>query len=312
MRVLLPYIYHSLTHCIERAFQDEGHETLVVDWRKFGKESNRHKIEPYCLAAAKEFQPEFAFCQFQDRGLITYKFPEYLKSIGCFSVNWSGDVRHPLPDWYKDLAPYFSVTSFTNVPDVEEIRAMGYRAEFLQIGYDETIFNTEGAGERSGVVFLGNNYSGYRFAESEGRREMVAALAKAFPDDFTVYGMSWEGIVPPKNNGGYLHETMSAPVLKKALISVGWDHFHRPGFASDRILRGTACGCAVVNQHYEGIEIEHPTVRVALSIDEMVTEVSLLLRAPKLAMELGSINAANTLKQHRWNNRVKQMMQWMT
>ena len=312
MRVLLPYIYHDLTHCIERAFQDEGHETLVVDWRKFGKESNRHKIEPYCLAAAKEFQPEFAFCQFQDRGLITHKFPEYLKSIGCFSVNWSGDVRHPLPDWYKDLAPYFSITSFTNVPDVEEIRAMGYRAEFLQIGYDETIFNTDGAGERSGVVFLGNNYSGYRFAESEGRREMVAALAKAFPDDFTVYGMSWEGIVPPKNNGGYLHETMSAPVLKKALVSCGWDHFHRPGFASDRILRGTACGCAVVNQFYEGIEEEHPNVYHAPNIAGMVDKVYFLLNQPDRAILQGKVNAANTLMEHRWNNRVKQMMQWMS
>ena len=310
MRVLLPYIYHSLTHCIERAFQDEGHETLVVDWRKFGKESNRHKIEPYCLAAAKEFQPEFAFCQFQDRGLITHKFPEYLKSIGCFSVNWSGDVRHPLPDWYKDLAPYFSVTSFTNVPDVEEIRAMGYRAEFIQIGYDERIFNTEGAGERSGVVFLGNNYSGYKFAESEGRREMVAALAKAFPDDFTVYGMSWEGIVPPKNNGGYLHETMSAPVLKKALVAVGLDHFLRPGFASDRLLRATACGAAVVQRHYDGIEQEHPHVVAVKTIDEMVKEVAKLLDDRHRASYIGSESAMSTLKNHRWNNRVPIMLSW--
>lgn len=311
MRVLLPYIYHSLTHCIERAFQDEGHETLVVDWTKYRKEGNRHKVEPYCLSAAKEFQPEFAFCQFQDRGLITYKFPEYLKSIGCFSVNWSGDVRHPLPDWYKDLAPYFSVTSFTNVPDVEEIRAMGYRAEFLQIGYDERIFNTEGAGERSGVVFLGNNYSGYRFAESEGRREMVAALAKAFPDDFTVYGMSWEGIVPPKNNGGYLHETMSAPVLKKALVAVGLDHFLRPGFASDRLLRATACGAAVVQRHYDGIEQEHPWVVDVNSIEEMVDNVRHALEHPGAIATLALLNAENTLKQHRWNNRVRVMETWM-
>ena len=209
------------------------------------------------------------------------------------------------------MAPYFSVTSFTNVPDVEEIRAMGYRAEFLQIGYDETIFNTEGAGERSGVVFLGNNYSGYKFAESEGRREMVAALAKAFPDDFTVYGMSWEGIVPPKNNGGYLHETMSAPVLKKALVAVGWDHFHRPGFASDRILRATACGCAVVNQHYDGIALEHPDVKAVRTINEMVESVGHALKHPVESQMIGDLNAQNTLKQHRWNNRVRVMETWM-
>lgn len=311
MRVLLPIIFHELTHCIARAFEEEGNEVRVVNWRKYGKEGSKHKVEPYCIAEARDFQPEFAFCQFQDRGLITRALPEYLKSIGCFSVNWSGDVRHPLPYWYKQVAPYFSVTSFTNVTDVEEIRALGHSAEFLQIGYDERIFNTDGAGERSGVVFLGNNYSGYRFAESEGRREMAAALAEAFPDKFTVYGMSWEGVVPERNNGGYLHETMSAHVLKKALVAVGFDHFHRAGFASDRLLRATACGCAVVNQHYEGIEQEHPYVYGATSVENMVELVGYLLSDEHQAQKVGELNAANTLKQHRWNERVKQMMTWV-
>jgi len=311
MKVLLPIIWHPLTECIARAFEEEGHTVRVVDWRKYQKLGQRHKVEPFVIREAMEFRPDLAFCQFQAPGYITAALPKALRSIGCFSINWTGDVRSPLPDWYMDLAPHFSVTSFTNWTDVEEVRAAGHRSEFLQIGYDERVFNTDGAGERSGVVFLGNNYGGYKYAESESRRTMVQALADAFPDDFTVYGMSWEGVVPAKNCGGYLHEAWSANVLRSALVAVGWDHFHRPGFASDRLLRATACGCAVVNQHYDGIEQEHPWVRSAHSVDGMVSAVETLLMDREAAVNEGKMNAMNTLKQHRWNERVKQMTAWM-
>lgn len=311
MRVLLPIIWHPLTHCIARAFEEEGHEVRVVDWRQFSKDRHKHKVEPLVIREAMDFRPDLAFCQFQSPGYITRALPESLRSIGCFSINWTGDVRSPLPDWYMELAPYFDVTSFTNQPDVDTVRAAGHRSEFLQIGYDERIFNTDGADERSGVVFLGNNYGGYKYAESDSRRAMVKALAEAFPDEFKVYGMSWETVVPERNLGGYLHEALSAPVLKGALVAVGWDHFHRPGFASDRILRATACGCAVVNQYYEGIEHEHPDAVAARSIDEMVDAVAHALRHPVDSRMIGDLCAQNTLKQHRWNERVKQVMTWM-
>lgn len=311
MRVLLPIIYHDLTHCIERAFKEAGHETLVVDWRKSFREKRRSDVEGVCLEAAKRFRPELAFCQFQTHGVIGSGLPQYIHSIGCFSINWAGDVRHPLPEWYMELAPFFDVTSFSNGTDVDLIRGAGHRSEFLQVGYDERVYNTIGAGERSGVVFLGNNYGAYRFAESESRRAMVQAMCEAFPDDFTVYGTAWEGVAPAKNCGGFAVEGTDADILRRSLVAVGYDHFHRPGFASDRLLRATACGCAVVNQYYDGIEAEHPYVGAASSIPDMVKMVAHALAHPEEARRIGVMNAAHTLKEHRWNNRVTQMMGWM-
>ena len=305
MRVLLPIIYHDLTHCIARAFTAAGHEVRVVDWRQFSKRQNKHKVEPMCIREAMDFRPDLAFCQFQDSGIITAAFPKSLESIGCFSVNWSGDVRYPLPQWYREVAPYFSVTSFTNLTDVEEIRTMGHRSEFLQIGYEEQVYFTA-EGPRSGVVFIGNNYGGYKFAESSTRRGMVQALHEAFGDAFAVYGMSWEDY-----GGSYVREPGDAEILRGSLVAVGMDHFFRPGFASDRLLRATACGCAVVQWHYDGIESEHPHVIAVRSLDEMVNKVSALLGNPDEARRLGALNAANTLANHRWDNRVKQIMTWI-
>ena len=306
MKVLLPIIYHDLTRCIELAFIDAGHEVRVVDWRKHGKEHHKHKVEPMVIREAYDFRPDLAFCQFQAPGLITPRLPMELARLGCFSINWSGDVRHPLPEWYKECAPHFSVTSFTNMPDVEEIRSMGHRAEFLQIGYEPELYFTAD-GQRSGVVFIGNNYGGYKYAESSTRRDMVQALHEAFGEAFAVYGMSWE-----QYGGTYVREPGDAEILRGSLVAVGMDHFFRAGFASDRLTRATACGCAVVQWHYDGIEQEHPHVIAVRSLDEMVNKVSALLGNPDEARRLGALNAANTLANHRWDNRVKQIEQWLT
>jgi hypothetical protein len=304
MRVLLPIIFHSLTHCIARAFEEAGHTVKVVDWRVNAKDGRKHLIEPMVIEAAKEFKPDFAFCQFQSDGLITSKLPDALRELGCFSVNWTGDVRHPLPEWYANLAPHFDVTAFSNMTDVDTVRALGHRSEFLQIGYDERIY-TEGSAERSGVVFFGNNYGGYKYTESESRRQMVKAMQEEFWDQFKVYGMSWgEGTM-------YVNEPNDAQYLREASVAVNWDHFHRPWFASDRLLRGTACGCAMVSQWYEGIEQEHPKVVGVKSVQEAVDAVRILLGRPDVAYGLGKLNAANTREQHRWHNRVTTMEQWV-
>lgn len=303
MKVLLPIIYHELTECIVRAFEERGHDVRVVNWRRY-----RSRAESLCIREAMDFRPDLAFCQFQSPDIITEAFPRALNAIGCYSINWCGDVRDPLPYWYTHLAPHFTMTAFTNWTDVHELRSLGHSATFLQIGYDPRIYHppTHGS-ERSGVVFIGNNY-GYKFEESDSRREMVARLSETFGHRFKVYGNAWDHIVGRASLGGYVKEPGDAAILRNAAVAVGWDHFHRPGFASDRLLRATACGCAVINQHYDGIADEHPWVVPVHSIEAMVEAVGTMLEAP----HGGEQNARNTLAQHTWTDRVKQIEQWWT
>lgn len=309
MKVLLPIIWHELTHCIARAFEAHGHEVRVFDWRQYQKRHNRHRIVPEILAIAEEFRPDLAFCQFQAPDLITSALPIGLRNLGCFTVNWSGDVREPLPQWYRDLAPFFDVTSFTNWPDVEELRDMGHRTEFLQIGYEPRVYYP-GDEERGGVVFIGNNY-GDRYPKGPLRRMMCQAMAEAFGERFMVYGVGWDGVVPQRNVGGYVREPDDAKVLRRSLVAVGMDHFFRAGFASDRLLRATACGCAVVQWHYDGIEAEHPYVTAATSIGDMVDSVAELLANQEYAHTLGARNADSTRRLHTWEKRIGPITKWM-
>lgn len=308
MKVLLPIIWHELTHCVARAFEAQGHDVRVVDWRQHQKR-HKNRIVPEIIAAAEAFRPDLVFCQFQSPGIINSVLPLRLRDLGCFTINWTGDVREPLPQWYMDLAPFFDVTSFTNWPDVDQVRAMGHCSEFLQIGYDSRLYYPSDA-QRSGVVFIGNNY-GDRYPQSATRRAMCQAMAEAFGDAFIVHGVGWEGVLPSRNVGGYLREPADADVLRRSLVAVGMDHFFRPGFASDRLLRATACGCAVVQWHYEGIEQEHPYVESVTSIGEMLDKVADLLVNYPFAHNLGALNAGNTLASHGWENRVKRIETWM-
>ena len=53
-------------------------------------------------------------------------------------INWTGDVRSDIR-WYEEIAPYV-ITLFTNVTDVEKMRQKGYKADYLQCGYDQKYY----------------------------------------------------------------------------------------------------------------------------------------------------------------------------
>lgn len=306
MKVLLPIIWHELTHCIAKAWEDAGHEVRVFDWRSIKRRRGRTMITTELVAAAREFRPDLCWMQIQSEGVIDATTCASLKKYCGYVTHWCGDVRHPIPDWYLQVAPYLDCALFSNGTDVDIIRSKGWPAAHLQIGYDPNLYYP-GDEPRSGVVFIGNNYGGYKYAESESRREMVKALSDTFGDQFTVYGMSW-GDVAPKNNGGYLNEPNDADVLRSAKVAVNWDHFHRPWFASDRLIRAAACGCDVISQWYEGIDVEHPGVFAARNIEELVGYVKTLLEDGPFN---GEANSRNTRERHTWDARVPEMLKIM-
>ena len=234
MKVLLPIIWHELTRCIDRAFWDAGHETQVVDWAQCADP------DAAIRAAAESFRPDLVFMQLQQGGKVSAETCDIMRNNGAVVLQWSGDVREPLPKWYIDLGPHVNATLFTNWPDVLEMRGHGMRSDFLQVGYEQLIYCYDGPKmDCPPIVFMGNNYGAGRFPNSQQRIDMVEALRKEFGGDFAVYGNGW--------GSRHLKPQEEAAVYRSCKVAIHQDHFTREGFHSDRLLRIMGCGCTV---HY--------------------------------------------------------------
>lgn len=291
----------------DRAALELGHEVSTINWRtltgsRFTGNAPPH-LQRTILRSAQTFRPDLVFAQTHQSPVVSPSTYAELRNLGAFVVNWCGDVREPLPECYLDYAKQVDVMAFSNATDVDIIRAHGNRSEYLQIGYDPVIYYPGGE-ERSGVVFMANNYAG-RFPNSDLRAKVAAELKHALRPDFTLYGSGWGGGVRP------VQGTQEADIYRRSLIAVNADHFTRPYFASDRILRAQACGCATFTLAYPGCEEEHPHAVQCADPGELVERIMLALSDAKATEERGRQAAAHTYAHHRWTNRIERMAQWI-
>src|ERR1700692_1287654 len=77
---------------------------------------------------------DLVFLQPQDSELPIAEL-QRLKANGSFIILWSGDARNATPPHYIDYAKYIDLTCFSNMKDVRFMRELGFKSEFLQIGY---------------------------------------------------------------------------------------------------------------------------------------------------------------------------------
>ena len=197
------------------------------------------------------FKPDILFMQIQAPNIISIETCEYAKNSGCFVINWTGDKRHEVPQWMVDLAPYVNCTSFSNMEDVYKMRALGFKSDFLEIGYDPTIYTPIGeALQMPEIVFMGNNYGRGYFPMSGFRIDMVDFLKNEYGNRFGVYGSGWA-----YGNGNFNHsQHEEAKAYRGAKIAINVSHFDCDTYNSDRLLR--ILGSGVMCLTYEHINMK--------------------------------------------------------
>jgi hypothetical protein len=278
---------------IDRGFRERGHEVERIDWQRMGPGSN---------AQARRMAKWADLCFFQGQGTttITTATLDHLRANGVFVVSFTGDVRNDV-EWYAAMAPHVDLTLFTNGTDIEMMRSLGHKADYLQVGYDDRLFNLgEVKHERKGGSFLGNHY-GSRFPQSGFRKEMVERMKAEFGDEFIYYGSGWgEGVMhaPPRKE---------IEIYRRTLLAIGADHYIRPYFASDRLLRSQAGGAMVLQQQYPGMAEEHPHVVGWDTLDELVEKYRYYLGRPEEAIAIGLNQARHVQENCRWPSRIEQL-----
>jgi len=102
--------------------------------------------------------------------------------------------------------------------------------------------------ERSGVVFIGNNFenSSHNFPLSIERAAMVEYLQNVFPDQFKVYGGNWNG-------SPMLMQKGEIEVLQSAAIAINQNNFDEELYTSDRIWRILATGALCLTKYFVGM-----------------------------------------------------------
>lgn len=268
----------------DRACLEEGHRVLRLEWGNMEHNARQKAIIDNC----RNLKADVLFMQLQTPNVVDPSTLKEVRDMGVMVINWTGDVRDPIPQHYIDLAPHVDITAFTNHPDVLTMREMGFDARYLQIGYDPLIYNTAHRPPNcSRVVFIGNDYRD-RFPLSQDRREKVDALHHTFRSKFHSYG---------KGFGKMALKGTDAEVYKEALIAINLDHFDRAGFYSDRYLRSRACGAYTING-------------TAMTTEQLIEEVRTALDNPAQTEALGKDQAESTWANDRWNDRIQKIENW--
>jgi len=231
-----------------RAF-DTYFETQHLDWTAV--RHNKADMNGRILKACNSFKPHIIFMQIQASDYLTIETATQL-SKKAFVINWTGDVRTPLPQWFVEIGRVIDLTLFTNMNDVVSAREKGVCADFLQVGFNKEIFTPVGAKVTyPDIVFLGSNYHTAPFPLTQERKMLAVTLKQRYGKRFGVYGRGWE-----KDNldADFLVPKQEATCYRSAKISINYSHFDYMRYSSDRMFRIMGSGGFCLTHNFKGVE----------------------------------------------------------
>jgi glycosyltransferase involved in cell wall biosynthesis len=258
-------------------------------------------LDSLVLKVNYKFNISLVFCQLQGPGVLKLETIQALRR-GSYLINWTGDARRPIPQWYKTYAPYFDITLFSNETDVCEMKALGYTSEFFNIGFEDQIY-TPNRGliiKSPEIVFAGNNYVNV-FPLSQLRSDMVNTLKKEFGSNFGVWGVGWEDAQKTIDDH---HE---AYIYRSSKMAISLSHYDLERYFSDRMLRIMGCSTLCLAKWYPGIEkdfIDGIHLVVWKTIPELIVKIKYYLKHPEEAFVIARGGYQQVIAEHTWKNRV--------
>jgi hypothetical protein len=261
------------------------------------------KMRAEFVEQARAFDADLPYCQIQTPDVLN---AAVLNQIPGLKVSWGGDCRDGLPSWCTQVAPGIDWMLMSNWRDVNALRDKGIRSDYLQIGFSPSVFTPNGPtrDKTADIVFMGNNYPN-RFARSYNRAQMVTALRMRYGKRFAVYGNGW-GITDP-----WLTEEDEAAAYRTCKVAISSEHYHIPGFCSDRIFRATGSGAFVLCDRFPSIADHFEDGKEVVSwVDgaELFKKIDYYLDREQERKEIAAAGCARTHATHSWDCRMKQML----
>jgi spore maturation protein CgeB len=282
---------------LQRALRSLG-QYRQIDWVAAGVGLARKAKE-----AVEDWQPDLVFMQIQSGGVIDAGTISWIKDQGAAVVNWSGDVRDPIPEFYFEIGPTLDWQLLTNETWVGEFGLRGINAAYLQIGFNQEIFHPWGkSAEVEPVVFLANHY-GKVFPMSEARLEMAQYLRQKY--DFGVYGAGW-----PISAHAQLDWRQEARCYRGCKIAIGMNQLELERYTSDRLFRAMGSGAFYLAHHYPGIEKDFGQL-VHLDwwhdLDELAVKIDYYLEHDEERQRIARAGSELVHTRHTWLDRMLEL-----
>lgn len=229
---------------------DNHFDTIHYNWKP--NKENPALINKEVLEIFNSFKPKVVFMQLQCAGIITLDTAKIMTK-NSFTMNWTGDVRTPLPSWFINLGRVISMSLFSNMFDVRIMQHQNINSDYLQVGFDPEVFNPFSNIQKSygRILFMGSNYTN-KFPLSEFRENLVKRMYEKYGSDFQVYGMNWKHITNTDNR--LLLNAEESIAYSNCDIAINLSHFNYERYSSDRLLRIMGSGAFCLSQNFKGIE----------------------------------------------------------
>lgn len=231
----------------------------------FELSTNEDNLNVKILQKFNEYKPDVVFFQIQAENIVSNQTFDYLKSNGAFVINWTGDKRNSVPQWMIDAAPFVNLTAFSNMEDVRQMKNLGYDSEYLEIGYDENIYNPVGNSYNDyEVLFMANNYGAGYFPMSQFRIDIAENLKNKY-QSFGLFGSGWN-----KGNGNVNYsQREEAKWYRGCKIAINCSHYNVPRYNSDRLLRILGSGAFCLSYKHPEMEQDYENFKHLVYFDSI-------------------------------------------
>lgn len=253
-----------------------------------------------------DFRPDLIFMQIQTPNIIQVETLRKIRPFCGKIINFTGDVRSPLPEWYIEVGKVIDLTLFVSMNDVRIARTKGIKADWLQLGFDETIFNYKVKPAKvPDIVFMANNYD--QFPLSQYRRDIVKALSKEFKEKFQLYGNGWT--TPCLDSNSSMEG--QASILRGCKIAINCSNYNHSMYSSDRLIRIMGAGAFCLSHNfidYDKVYTDGKDIAIFDSIPEMIELCHAYLEDEEERNRVARNGYELTHKLYTWDSMIKNLL----
>jgi len=299
--------------------EEDPHYTITISFQqKFNIVHtiwwNHHTPNSLDILVRKHYESnnyDVVFMQLQTDSAINVNTIEFI-SERSLVFNWSGDVRDHV-NFYTKYGNWV-ITLFTNETDVEKMRKLGYKSDYLQVGYDHKHYyctNEKYKYRQPAIVYCANHYPNTNYPLTNYRMEIVKKLSETFKENFLLCGAGWGG-VSGVTSSGVANNSHEARLYNYCSIAINLSHFNYKRYSSDRLFREMACGSLVLSHDFQDYQKdfrnEHNLV-VWKDIDDLINKCDNYLCDNKKAREIAANGIHEAENKYRWINVVDNFLQ---